>query len=588
MKDLDKFKNEMNLSGQNVYVGHRYVPKIIGEWDNTQIYEPLSIVQYQGASYTSRQYVPVGVELTNEEYWVVTGNYNAQVEQYRQDVVKVSNDVTNLTTNVNNEIGRIDVEIDDIDEYIKINNQLYINALNPPKPLIAAKGDGVSDDTEAINAQLKYAYDNGVKLILPSGEYLVNLVAEGWGVNIEGVSSYHTILKPFDKDKPVFTDNGVMRRNSGFKHLKIVGDIDHVGGTGIKLTRQSYLDIYEDVTIENFDIGLDVEFSWGFHLDAFELKNNNTGMRVKSTDGVNALSFTRGKISGNKIGVDFIETVGHSLSFENSSLEGNEIAVRFNNLYGSIKFENCYFEHNDKHMVGLSGATSRSAIIDVSNSWLYIGASNQFEFNSPIQMLVMNNNEISIDGSNFENLLYLIEANYLRFNNVITGSSNVKNYVSNIENIEVIEATRPMIINGRLENVNKNKQNKLTVENNKRFSDVENYTTYEDTIGSGGVDVGYSNGYAINHNKTSGRLTIDGVVKKRDSDDRKIFSINNTGHLTINGGFQYMYTTARLALNLTLADRGYTVFDRDLNKLCILTQDSGQNLIWVDAMGNTI
>ena len=94
MKDLNKFKNEMNLSGHNVYVGHRYVPKIFGEWDNTKIYEPLSIVQYQGASYTSRQYVPVGVELTNEEYWTVTGNYNAQVEQYRQDVRNLQNDFT--------------------------------------------------------------------------------------------------------------------------------------------------------------------------------------------------------------------------------------------------------------------------------------------------------------------------------------------------------------------------------------------------------------------------------------------------------------------------------------------------------------
>ena len=100
MKDLDKFKNEMNLSGQNVYVGHRYVPKIFGEWDNTKIYEPLSIVQYQGASYTSRQPVPIGVDINNEEFWVVTGNYNAQVEQYRQDVRKLESDVTNLNDNI--------------------------------------------------------------------------------------------------------------------------------------------------------------------------------------------------------------------------------------------------------------------------------------------------------------------------------------------------------------------------------------------------------------------------------------------------------------------------------------------------------
>ena len=74
------------------YVGARYVP-IFGRkgensivWDNTKPYEPLTVVLYQGASYTSRQYVPIGIDIRNEEYWALTGNYNAQVEQYRQEV----------------------------------------------------------------------------------------------------------------------------------------------------------------------------------------------------------------------------------------------------------------------------------------------------------------------------------------------------------------------------------------------------------------------------------------------------------------------------------------------------------------------
>ena len=77
--------------GTRQYIGARYVP-IFGrkdedsiEWDNTAPYEPLTIVLYQGNSYTSRQYVPVGVEITNQEFWSVTGNYNAQVEQYRRE-----------------------------------------------------------------------------------------------------------------------------------------------------------------------------------------------------------------------------------------------------------------------------------------------------------------------------------------------------------------------------------------------------------------------------------------------------------------------------------------------------------------------
>lgn len=75
---------------ENVYVGLRYVPKFDGDWDNTKTYEPLMIVTYQGNSYTSRTFVPTGIEITNEEYWALTGNYNAQVEAYRQETRRVS------------------------------------------------------------------------------------------------------------------------------------------------------------------------------------------------------------------------------------------------------------------------------------------------------------------------------------------------------------------------------------------------------------------------------------------------------------------------------------------------------------------
>ena len=74
--------------GVTQYVGARYVPLFAEplEWDETKAYEPLTIVLHQGNSYTSRQYVPVGVEIDNDSFWALTGNYNAQVEQYRQEV----------------------------------------------------------------------------------------------------------------------------------------------------------------------------------------------------------------------------------------------------------------------------------------------------------------------------------------------------------------------------------------------------------------------------------------------------------------------------------------------------------------------
>lgn len=70
------------------YIGARYVPLFAepAQWDKTKQYEPLTIVLDHGNSYTSRQFVPVGIELTNDAFWALTGNYNAQVEQYRQEV----------------------------------------------------------------------------------------------------------------------------------------------------------------------------------------------------------------------------------------------------------------------------------------------------------------------------------------------------------------------------------------------------------------------------------------------------------------------------------------------------------------------
>lgn len=75
--------------GVRQYVGARYVPVLADplEWSDQREYEPLTIVAYQGNSYTSMQSVPVGVGIGNTAYWALTGNYNAQIEAYRQEVL---------------------------------------------------------------------------------------------------------------------------------------------------------------------------------------------------------------------------------------------------------------------------------------------------------------------------------------------------------------------------------------------------------------------------------------------------------------------------------------------------------------------
>ena len=86
------------------YIGARYVPLFATplEWDNTKTYEPLTIVIHNGNSYTSRQSVPTGIDITNENYWALTGNYNSQIEQYRTEVKGISKEVSETKDTANN------------------------------------------------------------------------------------------------------------------------------------------------------------------------------------------------------------------------------------------------------------------------------------------------------------------------------------------------------------------------------------------------------------------------------------------------------------------------------------------------------
>lgn len=72
------------------YIGSRYVPLFAepAEWDSARTYEPLTIVMHEGNSFTSKQFVPAGIDINNDAFWAETGNYNAQVEAYRQEVLR--------------------------------------------------------------------------------------------------------------------------------------------------------------------------------------------------------------------------------------------------------------------------------------------------------------------------------------------------------------------------------------------------------------------------------------------------------------------------------------------------------------------
>lgn len=87
----------MSIPGMtNTYIGARYVPIVDGQWDNTKNYEPLIMVTNQGSTYLSKTYVPAGTPLTNNDFWILTANYNAQFAQLQNTVEEYQNTVNQL------------------------------------------------------------------------------------------------------------------------------------------------------------------------------------------------------------------------------------------------------------------------------------------------------------------------------------------------------------------------------------------------------------------------------------------------------------------------------------------------------------
>lgn len=150
---------------KNRIIGAKYLPTFYGEWQKGVPYLPLTMVTFKGDSYISKKEVPVNIDISNKGYWERTGQYNAQLENYIRQVRRIGKEV---------EDGRLG-ENTLYDFNLKISNSLKSLPVNVL--MFGAKGDGVKDDTNAINKALNYIKENGGILYFPktkSSTYLIS------------------------------------------------------------------------------------------------------------------------------------------------------------------------------------------------------------------------------------------------------------------------------------------------------------------------------------------------------------------------------------------------------------------------------
>lgn len=213
------------------YVGARYVPKIIGEWNKTLQYEALSIVTYMGNSFTSKVPVPANIDISNTDYWVNTGNYNAQVDEYRKDVSNLSNKVDALP---------------------------YITPI-----MFGANGTGLTDDTDAILTAIAYANTNR-KILVFDKVYLINkelTINSGANIVIEGTASnLNTLIASAGNANIIIGENGkinlVGTANVTFRNVGFRGSGKGIGDIGINI--KSFRNTFDNCTFDKFNTAISV------------------------------------------------------------------------------------------------------------------------------------------------------------------------------------------------------------------------------------------------------------------------------------------------------------------------------------------
>lgn len=121
---------------------------------------------------------------------------------YYELLCKVTDKLNQLIES-NNSIPDLIIEL--IKEYInsgeigeiikELLSNYLLNVKYPPNNIIPAKGDGVTDDTESIQACIDYAFNNGgMCLIFPSGTYIVSPLTLKDNVSLCGFDRYTTKL----------------------------------------------------------------------------------------------------------------------------------------------------------------------------------------------------------------------------------------------------------------------------------------------------------------------------------------------------------------------------------------------------------
>lgn len=289
-----------------------------------------------------------------------------------------------------------------------------------------AVGNGVADDTAAIQAALDAVYGaGGGRLYFPAGDYLVSSISKTWtsaiSIEIEGASMYSVILRKIaGTTSPVLDLNTSVAPTSNYctlKNFRVIGNAK--AHDGLKITNWARFRL-ENIDVSACDVGLNNLGSLVFMAHNYVGRLNNTGYKADVANGVgaNLIQFFGGVISANSsFAVDLGQANG--FAFYGTDMSGNGTAADTNT--GAVRIRSSVDDE-----IGTAFGSFNDCWFEANKGWTF------YAENSELQLTLSN---VQITGPESNRSIYIGDIRSVELTNVVCPSVgdeaqiNAKNFL---------------------------------------------------------------------------------------------------------------------------------------------------------------
>lgn len=152
---------------------------------------------------------------------------------------------------------------------------IVVNVKYPPENVVAAVGDGATNDTAAFNSCIAYAIKNGIPVYIPAGTYMMDAITINGNVQIFGTPKTDLYLNVKPEAGAMFTIEG---GNVGFFNLTAYGQhAKQPSDTTFLYVNEENADVeVKNVSVYEFNRGFELLNTKSFKAESCNFVNNGT------------------------------------------------------------------------------------------------------------------------------------------------------------------------------------------------------------------------------------------------------------------------------------------------------------------------